>query len=198
MDISKSTKIAFLLIGILTVIGLCYLAYLSFVTPNKLPLLSDLGNPSQADQSQSPQLSSKNESGVTSVNQEFFEKAKEITIDEIAKSDPDLAKGTGLVTTQDKKKFDEVVLNNREPQNHFVEFIDGKLATSKIEIMQGDYVTLVNTTLENITVIRQIGDTSTTMQIGPNGSLSYGFDFLGTHNFVVGNSQLMIVVKKFE
>lgn len=198
MDISKSTKIAFLLIGILTVIGLCYLAYLSFVTPNKLPLLSDLGNPSQADQSQSPQLSSKNESGVTSVNQEFFEKAKEITIDEIAKSDPDLAKGTGLVTTQDKKKFDEVVLNNRDPQNHFVEFIDGKLATSKIEIMQGDYVTLVNTTLENITVIRQIGDTSTTMQIGPNGSLSYGFDFLGTHNFVVGNSQLMIVVKKFE
>ena len=128
-----------------------------------------------------------------------MEEADEVTFDELKKQNPELTDSTVIVDTEQRKKFVETTLNNREPIIHDVLILPEGITSRAMVITNGDYVKFSNELDRSIT-IENLSITDTNSKdtiIDSKDNRSFGFDFIGEFTFEVDGVEFKVFVEKY-
>ena len=191
MNISKPVRVAFTIIGLITII----LAVIIFFTNINVPLIPNLNNKNDVPYDEEYEYQQRAQYSFD----DFLAESDEVTFDELKKENPELTNSASIVDTEQREKFVETTLNNREPVLHDVLILPEGITSRAMVITIGDYVKFSNELDRSIT-IENLSITDTNSKdtiIDSKDNRSFGFDFIGEFTFKVDGVEFKVFVEKY-
>ncbi|MDQ5981427.1 MAG: hypothetical protein QG570_174 [Patescibacteria group bacterium] len=180
MNISKTVRMAFTIIGLITVV---LAVSLFFTNLNEVPPVIE-------------NIDSQNT--IQPTFDDFLINSDNVSFEELKKQNSDLTKSTVIQNSEDRKRFVETVLKNREPVIHDVLILPEGISSRAMIIAQGDLIKFSNELnrslqIDNLSIL----DTEEkSVIIESKDFRTYGFDFLGEFDFEVDGTEFKVFVQK--